>query len=70
MQTLFFVDKTCFTSNQIKARYWAKAGDASLIIDKEKIGFKCIADVGAINVQGIVVALLQRDLSIKTSDFV
>ena len=40
------------------------------MIDKAKIGFKCIAVVGAINVQGRVVALLQRDLSIKTSDFV
>ncbi len=39
-------------------------------IDKAKIVFKCIAVLGAINVQGRVVALLQRDLSIKTSDFV
>ena len=39
-------------------------------IDKAKIDFKCIAVVGAINIQGRVVALLQRDLSIKTSDFV
>ena len=67
---IVFVDEACFTSNQIRARYWAKAGDASLKIDKAKIGFKCIAVVGAINVQGGVVALLQRDLSIKTSDFV
>jgi len=41
-----------------------------LKIDKAKIGFKCIAVVGAINVQGRVVALLQRDLSMKISDFV
>jgi hypothetical protein len=69
-ENIVFVDEACFTSNQIRARYWAKAGDASLKIDKAKIGFKCIAVVGAINVQGRVVALLQRDLSIKTSDFV
>lgn len=67
---IVFVDEACFTSNQIRARYWAKAGDASLKIDKAKIGFKCIAVVAAIDVQGRVVALLQRDLSIKTSDFV
>ena len=59
---IVFVDEACFTSNQIRARYWAKAGDASLKIDKAKIGFKCIAVVGAINVQGRVVALLQRTL--------
>jgi transposase len=41
-----------------------------LKIDKAKIGFKCVAVVGAIDVQGRVVALLQRDLSIKTTDFV
>ena len=39
-------------------------------IDKAKISFKCIAVVTAIDIQGRVVALLQRDLSIKTSDFV
>ena len=39
-------------------------------INKAKIGFKCVAVVGAIDVQGRVVALLQRDLSIKTTDFV
>ena len=39
-------------------------------VDKAKIGFKCIAVVAAINIQGRVVTLLQRDLSIKTSDFV
>ena len=39
-------------------------------IDKAKIGLKCVAVVGAIDVQGRVVALLQRDLSIKTADFV
>ena len=66
---IVFVDEACFTSNQIRARYWAKAGDASLKIDKAKIGLKWIP-VAAIDVQGRVVALLQRDLSIKTSDFV
>ena len=45
-----FVDEACFTSNQIRAGYWAKAGDASLKIDKAKIGFKCAAVVGAIDV--------------------
>ena len=39
-------------------------------INKAKIGFKCIAVVGAIDVQGRVVALFQRELSIKTKDFV
>ncbi len=59
---IVFVDEACLRSNQIKARYWAKAGDASLKIDKAKIGFKCIAVVRAINVQGRVLALLQRYL--------
>ncbi len=67
---IVFVDEACFTSNQIRARYWAKAGDASLKIYKSKIVFKCKAVVGAIDVQGRFVALLQRDLSIKTTDFV
>ncbi len=67
---IVFVDEACFTSNQIRARYWVKAGDASLKIEKAKIGFKCVALVGAIDVQGRVVVLLQRDLSIKTTDFV
>ena len=38
-------------------------------IDKAKIGLKCITLVGAIDVQERVVALLQRDLSIKITDF-
>lgn len=67
---IVFVDEACFTSGQIRARYWAKAGDTSLKIDKEKIGFKCIAVVAAIDLQGRVVACLQRDMSIKTDDFV
>jgi hypothetical protein len=37
---IVLVDEACFTSNQIRARYWAKAGDASLKIEKAKIGFK------------------------------
>ncbi len=67
---IVFVDVACFISNQIRARYWAKAGDASFKIHKAKIDFKFIAVQGTINVQGRVVALLQRDLLIKTSDFV
>ena len=47
-----------------------KGRDSSLKIDKANIGFKCVAVVGAIDVQGRVVALLQTDLSIKTTDFV
>ena len=47
---IVFVDEACFTSNQIRARYWAKAGDTSLKIDKAKIGFKCVAEVGAFDV--------------------
>ena len=39
-----------FKSGQIRARYWTKAGDASLKIDKAKIGFKAIAVVAAINI--------------------
>ncbi len=39
-------------------------------IYKARIGFSCIAAVGAIDVQGRVVALLQRDFSIKTTEFV
>ena len=53
---IVFVDESCFTINQIRARYWAKAGDSSLKIDKAKIGFKCIAVVGAIDVSGRLVA--------------
>ncbi len=48
----------------------AKAGDASLKIDKAKIGFRAIAVVAAINLQGRVVALFLREGSICTSDFV
>ncbi len=64
-----FLDKTSFKSNQIRAKYLAKAEDGSLKIDKAKIGFKCFAVVGAIHVEGRVVELLQIDLSIKTTDF-
>ncbi len=39
-------------------------------IDKTKIGFRAIAVVAAINLQGRVVALLLRECSIFTSDFV
>ena len=39
-------------------------------IDKAKIGFRAIAVVAAINLQGRVVALLLREGSICTSDFV
>ena len=69
-ENIVFVDEAVFTSGQIRARYWAKAGDASLKIDKAKIGFKAIAAVAAINLQGRVVALLLREGSICTSDFV
>jgi transposase len=41
-----------------------------LKIDKAKIGFRAIAVVAAINLQGRVVALLLREGSICTSDFV
>ena len=67
---IVFVDEAVFTSGQIRAKYWAKAGDASLKIDKAKIGFRAIAVVAAINLQGRVVALLLREGSICTSDFV
>ncbi len=39
-------------------------------IKKANIGFKCIALVAVIDVERRVVALLQRDLSIKKTDFV
>ena len=58
---IVFVDEAVFTSGQIRAKYWAKAGDASLKIDKAKIGFRVIAVVAAINLQGRVVALLLRE---------
>ncbi len=68
---IVFVDEACFTSNQIRARNWAKAGDASLKIDKAKIAFSaCVDVVVAIEVQGRVVALLQKDFSIETTDLV
>ncbi len=67
---IVFVDEACFKSNQIRARYRVKAGDASLKIDKAKIGFKNVALVGAIYVKRRIVALLQRNLLIKTTDFV
>jgi hypothetical protein len=41
-----------------------------LKIEKAKIGFRAIAVVAAINLQGRVVALLLREGSICTSDFV
>ena len=39
-------------------------------IDKAKIGFRAIAVVAAINLQGRVVALLLRESLICTSDFI
>ena len=39
-------------------------------IDKAKIGFKAIAVVAAINLKGRVIALLVKEKSIITSDFV
>ena len=39
-------------------------------IDKAKIGFRAIAFVAAINLRGRVVALVLREGSICTSDFV
>ncbi len=67
---IVFVDEAIFTSGQIRAQYWAKAVDASLKIDKAKIGLRAIAVVAAINLQGRVVALLLREGSICTGDFV
>ena len=68
-QNIVFVDEAVLTSGQIQARYWAKSGDTSLKIEKKKLGFKAIAVVAAINIQGRVVALLIKDKSIITSDF-
>ena len=67
---IVFVDEAMFTSGQIRARYWAKAGDESLNVEKLKIGFKEVAVVGAIDLSGRVVALLTREKSIATDDFV
>ena len=67
---IVFVDEAVFTSGQIRAKYWAKAGDASLKIDKAKIGFRAIAVVAAMYLQGRVVALVLREGSICTSDFI
>ena len=39
-------------------------------IDKAKIGFKAIAVVAAINLKGRVIAILVKEKSIITSDFV
>ncbi len=44
---IVFIDEAVFTSGQIRPKYWAKAGDASLKIDKAKIGFRTIAVVAA-----------------------
>ena len=69
-QNIVFVDEAVFTSGQIRACYWVKAGDASLKIDKAKIGFRAIAVVAAINMSGRVVTLLIKEKSIITDDFV
>ena len=60
---------TLTISQASAAPKWAKSGDTSLKIEKKKLGFKAIAVVAAINIQGQVVALLIKDKSIITSDF-
>ena len=46
---IVFVDEAVFSNGQIRAKYCAKAGDASLKIEKAKIGLRVIATCAAIN---------------------
>ena len=49
-QNIVFVDEAVFSRGQVRARYWARAGDQSLEVPKEKLGFNAIAVVAAIDI--------------------
>lgn len=68
-KNIVFVDEAVFSKGQLRARYWSRAGAKGLVVDKEKLGFKAIAVVAAINLTGHVVALLAKEKSIVTGDF-
>lgn len=66
---IVFVDEAVFTSNQVRARYWAKAGRQPLEVPKAKLGFKAVAVVAALDLRGKVVSLITREKSIDTEAF-
>ena len=50
------MDEAVFTSNQVSPKVWYPPQTASVLIKKQKIGFKAVAVAAAIDVQGRVVA--------------
>ena len=64
-----FVDETCFTTNQVKSNAWWKTGDPSPEYEVNSLRFRCVAVVGAIDLQGNLVALQMDDRAIKVPQF-
>ena len=52
-----FVDETCFTANQVNSNSWCKMGEPSPEYQVNSLRFRCVAVVGAIDLQGNLVAL-------------
>ena len=60
-----FVDETCFTTNQVNNESWWKKGGLSPEFEANSLRFRCVAVVGAIDLQGNLLALHTDDRSIK-----
>ena len=60
-----FIDETCFTTNQVNNSAWWKKGDPSPEFEVNSLRFRCVAVVGAVDLQGNVLALHTNDSAIK-----
>ena len=67
-KNIVFVDEAVFTSGQLCARYWAaRSGNQPFEVLKHKLGFKAVAVVAGINLNGV--AMLTQKRSINAIDF-
>jgi transposase len=67
---VLFLDEAVFTSNQIRTSVWCRRGHDSAHIPKANLGFKAVAVVAAIDMEGNLLGLTLADKSIRYDAFV
>ena len=68
-ENLLFVDEAVYSSTQIAQKVWAPRGLESPMVARNKISFKAVAVVAAMDIRGKVVAVHMKEKSIKKADF-
>ena len=66
---IYFADEAVFSSKQSSVKVWAKKGEISPFVARNKISFEAVAVVSAIDVYGKVTAVLTNPKSIRTDSF-